>query len=181
MSEGETIQRHATPCNASNDQATPRVEERREEQIQAPPPPEKSGGAFAAFWESWPKHPRKVAKAQCAAKWRKHCEPIAGTVMAALEAAKASEAWAKQGGEFIPAPLVWLNQARWEAPTEADAAAQQQAEHWHDSRSGIEAKGESLSLGRWDETAFQLGRGEPWPAYRARVYRAAGHEPMRAA
>lgn len=148
-------------------------------QKKTPPPPSGEGGAFEAFWDSWPKHTRKVAKSQCAAKWLKHCEAIADTVMAALQAAKASEAWTKQGGEFIPAPLVWLNQARWEAPTEAEAAQQQQAEHWHDSRPGIEAKGEELGIGRWDEAAFSTGRGEQWPAYRAKVFRAAGYQPVR--
>ena len=85
-----------------------------------PPPPAKSGGAlsgFESFWSSWPKHPRKVAKAQCEAKWRKKgCEVIADQVVAAVVAASKSEAWRKDGGEFIPAPLVWLNQSRWEAP-----------------------------------------------------------------
>lgn len=89
-----------------------------------PHPPASPGGAFARFWESWPAHPRKVAREQCERKWAsKGCEVIAEQVLAALEAAKASEAWAKEGGEFIPAPLVWLNQARWEAPVEVDQVA----------------------------------------------------------
>lgn len=139
-----------------------------------PPPPSDEGGAFDAFWDSWPKHPRKVAEAQCRRKWKtKGCETVAGQVMAALEAAKASESWRKDAGEFIPAPLTWLNQSRWEAPTEAESAAEANEATWHQSRSGIEAKGESMGLGRWDEGAFQLGRGEPFSAYETRVRRAA--------
>lgn len=57
---------------------------------------------------------------------------------------------------------------------EVPAAAQAP---WHESRAGIEAKGSELGVGRWDESAFQLGRGEHWPAYQARVFAAAGHEP----
>jgi len=29
--------------------------------------------------------------------------------------------------------------------------------------------GERLGLGRWDEAAFNAGRGEQWPAFKARV------------
>lgn len=52
---------------------------------------------------------------------------------------------------------------------------------WFDSRSGIEAKGVELGLGRWDEAASQLGRGERFDQYTARVYKAAGHSPRAAA
>lgn len=45
---------------------------------------------------------------------------------------------------------------------------------WHETRSGIEAKGVELGIGAWDETAFNLGRGEHFPAYRERVFKAAG-------
>lgn len=147
-----------------------------------PPPPSDEGGAFDAFWSAWPTHKRKVAEVQCRRKWKaKGCQSVADAVMAALEVAKASKDWTKDDGEFIPAPLTWLNQARWEAPTEAESAQEQQGKHWHESRAGIEAKGEELHLGRWDESAFHLGRGESWPVYRTRVFRAAGHEPLRAA
>lgn len=140
-----------------------------------PPPPAAAGGAFDRFWSSWPTHPRKVGRDQCRRKWAgKGCDAIADQVLAAVEAAKASTAWRKDGGEFIPSPLVWLNQARWEAPTEAQAAAQAAATTWQDTRSGIEAKGEELGIGRWDQDAFEYGRGEPWPHYQRRVFDAAG-------
>ena len=84
-----------------------------------PPPP--TGGAFARFWEAWPKHPRKVARPQCERKWRSTgCDAMADQILTALEAAKRSEDWRKDDGGFIPSPLVWLNQARWEAPTKVE-------------------------------------------------------------
>lgn len=145
-------------------------------------PPTPQGGRFDEFWNAWPKHPRKAGRPQCERKWRSwELDGEADQILTALEAQKASAAWAKDGGEFIPAPLVWLNQRRWEAPTEGEAAAEQAAAHWHECRSGIEAKGMELGIGRWDEQAFSLGRGEPWPAYQARVFRAAGFEPRRVA
>lgn len=47
---------------------------------------------------------------------------------------------------------------------------------WHETRAGIEAKGVELGLGAWDERAFSLGQGIPWPTYQARVFKAAGHD-----
>lgn len=40
---------------------------------------------------------------------------------------------------------------------------------WRESRQGVEDMGERLGLGRWDEAAFNAGRGEHWPAYKGRV------------
>jgi hypothetical protein len=100
------------------------LEKRREEKKKENPPTPLPGGAFDGFWKLWPANPRKVAKDQCRRKWAtKGCEAISGQVMSALTAAIASEAWAKNDGEFIPAPLVWLNQSRWEAPAGPDPPA----------------------------------------------------------
>jgi hypothetical protein len=91
--------------------------------------------AFSAFWQAWPSHKRKVARSQCAAKWEtKGCDAFADAVMAALARAVRSEDWTKEGGKYIPAPLVWLNQDRWEAPAAEDQpsatpANPQYAEH----------------------------------------------------
>jgi Helix-turn-helix domain len=43
---------------------------------------------------------------------------------------------------------------------------------WHKTRAGIESMGEKLGLGRWDEQAFNLGRGELFSVYERRVSRA---------
>lgn len=147
---------------------------------ETPPPPK--GGAFDRFWSEWPRHPRKAAKDQCRRKWlSKGCDAIADQVLCALSAAKASVMWSKQDGEFIPAPLTWLNQGRWEAPTEAELQADIKAQNWHESRSGIEAKGAELGIGVWDRDAWEKGRGGiDWATYSARVFKAAGITPRAA-
>lgn len=104
-------------------------DQEQEKNTNTPPTPRQAGGAdppgFADFWRRWPSHPRKAARDQCRRKWAaKGCEGQAARIVTALEAAKASAAWRKDGGEFIPAPLVWLNQSRWEAPTHAITAPQ---------------------------------------------------------
>lgn len=108
-----------------------------------PQPPETGGAGltqasrFEDFWRLWPTHHRKTAKAQCAAKWQaKGCDAHADLILACLMASIASEAWRKQGGEYIPAPLVWLNQDRWQAPAppaaseDDDTRPLTEAERW---------------------------------------------------
>lgn len=78
---------------------------------------------FAEFWKAYPK---KVGKASCLNAWKK-LKPTAELhdhIMAALEAQKRSEQWQREGGRFIPNPLTWLNQGRWDdEPTEVGTGA----------------------------------------------------------
>ena len=92
--------------------------------VKTPPPPANGGGRFAEFWNLWPSHPRKVARRQCGQKWlSRRCDDNADEVLASLRSWIASEAWVTNAGEFIPAPLVWLNQERWESAPSAVLSA----------------------------------------------------------
>ncbi len=83
---------------------------RRNKTPQADPP------GFIAFWDAWPKHFRKSARARCLTRWRSGgLEAIAAQIMRGLNGWKRSRQWAKDGGEFIPGPLTWLNGERWNA------------------------------------------------------------------
>lgn len=69
---------------------------------------------FDAFWFAYPTGPRKVAKKQCFAKWIKQgCANDAELIRIHVEWLKTQPDWLKDGGAFICAPLVYLNQARW--------------------------------------------------------------------
>ena len=50
---------------------------------------------------------------------------------------------------------------------------------WHETRSGIVAKGVELGIGEWSEAEWHAGRAPQWPTYQAKVYAAAGYEPPR--
>lgn len=77
---------------------------------------------FAEFWKTWPPNDRKQAKGKCLAAWKKAgAERDAAAVLAHVERLKNSESWKKQGGQFVPAPLVYLGQRRWEGADD-DAA-----------------------------------------------------------
>lgn len=70
---------------------------------------------FAEFWATWPKSDRKQSRGKCLMAWKKaHAERVAADVLAHVKRMKSSDAWTKQGGQFIPAPLVYLNDRRWE-------------------------------------------------------------------
>lgn len=136
------------------------------EKNKTPPNPLPGEPWFVRFWDTWPSNTRKAARAQCLAKWKaKGCEAIGERIVAHVEAMKQSEQWQRDGGRYVPAPLVYLNQSRWEAATSDQP--------WHATRSGVEAKGVELGLGKWDEHAAALGQGEQFAAYEARVRAAA--------
>ena len=79
-----------------------------------PAAPEVPAG-FARFWESWPKSPRKGGKAKCLGIWRKaKLEAETESIVAHVLAQRALPDWTKQGGQFIPAPEVYLNGRRWD-------------------------------------------------------------------
>lgn len=86
----------------------------------------------------------------------------------------AAELVGKGKGSF-PLLLATIEGRRRDAAAKGAVPAEPVAP-WHDSRAGIEAKGAELGIGRWDQAAAEVGRGDQWPTYRRRVFAAAGHE-----
>jgi hypothetical protein len=72
---------------------------------------------FTAFWDAYPK---KVGKEETLAAWRRGTSmakkpiPPLDELLPALERAKGSREWTKDGGEYIPNPATWLNKGRWD-------------------------------------------------------------------
>lgn len=68
------------------------------------------------FEEFYSKYPRKVKK-QNVEKWFKKNKPsseLFSSMMNGLEQFRGSDEWKKDKGQFIPYPITWLNQRRWE-------------------------------------------------------------------
>lgn len=81
---------------------------------------------FEDFWKAWPNTDRKQAKGKCLEVWKKaSAERDAAVILAHVESLKTSPTWTKNGGDFIPAPLVYLNQRRWEGADATSAEAAQ--------------------------------------------------------
>ena len=79
------------------------------------PMPELFETGFERFWKAWPASTRKGAKSECLKKWEKHyCETQTDQIIKHIEWLKTTEQWLKGNGAFIPAPLVYLNQQRWD-------------------------------------------------------------------
>ncbi len=77
---------------------------------------------FESFWKTWPAGDRKQAKGKCLEAWKKaRIESVAASVLDHVEKLKSSASWTKNGGEFIPAPLVYLNKRSWEGAEDAPA------------------------------------------------------------
>jgi hypothetical protein len=94
------------------------LEEKRTKAIDIAP-----SGAFLRFWASWPKHHRKESQGKCWEVWRKgDFDEGADSILSHVEALK-SGSWLEDNGKYIPAPLVYLNQKRWEG---ADGPEQQE-------------------------------------------------------
>lgn len=82
---------------------------------QKPNTPLAPSGAFLRFWGAWPRHSRKQSRGSCWDRWRKQdLDEAADQIIAHVEAMKLSIDWRKDSGAFIPAPLVYLTQRRWE-------------------------------------------------------------------
>lgn len=70
---------------------------------------------FTKFWTSWPKSSRKGGRVKCLEAWVKAgLEVDADAIVAHVAAMALTADWRKNAGEFIPAPLVYLNQRRWD-------------------------------------------------------------------
>lgn len=131
------------------------------------------GSGFERFWTAFPASTRKAARLQCWNKWKaKGLEAHADAIVAHVVAMASSEAWTKDGGQYIPAPLTYLNQARWEAPTEAQTANAKQEANWRDSPAAVSKRGKALGLGEWSEDLWAAGTVPDYLAYRRSVEQA---------
>lgn len=127
-----------------------------------------STSRFDEFWNIWPKTARKVAKSAAYKKWvAKKLDAIADQIIAHVDSMKKTKQWIDG---FEPAPLTYINQGRWadEVFTGASGATPN-TKPWYISSTGIESKGRELGIG--------YDRDEQFPAYKIRVYKAAGITP----
>lgn len=76
------------------------------------PPKGPKPEGFAEFWKAYPK---KVGPDAAEKAWNRKVK-TPETIRAILEAVKTqaqSDAWKKEGGQFVPNPATWLNAGRW--------------------------------------------------------------------
>lgn len=70
---------------------------------------------FDDFWKTWPRSPRKSGRAICLSKWVKMlCWTQSDTIIAHVKYMATTIDWKKDSGAFIPMPITYLNQMRWD-------------------------------------------------------------------
>lgn len=67
---------------------------------------------FELFWKAYP---RKIAKRDALAAWKKaNGKPPIEKILSALEEQKKSDQWTTDNGKYIPHPTTWINKGRWD-------------------------------------------------------------------
>ena len=70
--------------------------------------------SFSEFYRAYPGHRKNRANAKKAWDKLKPSGELVEKIMSGLDRAKQSHDWAKDDGQYIPAPAAWLNKRRWE-------------------------------------------------------------------
>ena len=122
---------------------------------------------FEAFWECWPKNDRKQDKAKCSEKWKREgLDTVAEAIVADVTAKKHSQKW-RDG--FIEAPMVYLNNRRWEdgaagaatSPkrgTDEYAALHKSADWWREA--GFPTIWDAMASKCWHDNANEFRDGQ---------------------
>lgn len=86
---------------------------------------------FEKFWQAYPrKEAKELARAVWHRLWRYRQLPALDVLLAALDRFRASAAWLKEHGRFIPQLVNWLKGQRWQdaAPMDAPFTPEEKAE-----------------------------------------------------
>lgn len=117
--------------------------------------------SFAQFWSAYPK---KRSKGQAEKAWSslKPNEQLIADILEAIQRAKTSEQWRREGGAYIPYPATWLRAKGWEDEiTPAKPESSRDSLSWLTSDRATEAKGRELGM--------TPRPGEDWEQYRTRI------------
>ena len=145
----------------------PRSQEQEQEQEQDQDTPQPPTVAFEDFWECWPKNDRKQDKAKCSEKWKREgLDTVAEAIVADVTAKKHSQKW-RDG--FIEAPMVYLNNRRWEdgaagaatSPkrgTDEYAALHKSADWWREA--GFPTIWDAMASKCWHDNANEFRNGQ---------------------
>ena len=119
------------------------------------------------FEEFWKNYPKKVAKADARKAWQqtKTVRPELSKLIMAIQLHCRTEQWMRNSGTYIPYPATWLRGERWDDELEVKLPDVVNEKPWHETASGIEAKGR--------EFALLPEQFESFPQFKTAVMRAA--------
>jgi hypothetical protein len=89
---------------------------------------------FDMFWSAWPRngggYSRKGGKSECIKVWNKNYNKTQiETILAHVAYMKTTEAWLRDMGAFIPMPITYLRQARWDGADIPKSAVERAVDH----------------------------------------------------
>ena len=75
--------------------------------------PNRYGPSFELFWRAYPK---KEGKGACRQWWNDNLpdDVLLGIMLAKIQQAGQTRKWEDEDGKFIPMPLTWLKEERWD-------------------------------------------------------------------
>ncbi len=102
----KTMEQFATPAQPWLELRTTETETETETE---------TDNGFALFWSTYPKSKRKQAMGKCEEVWvNKRFAVEKERIIAHVDDLKHSLDWTKENGQYIPAPLVYLNKRSWQ-------------------------------------------------------------------
>ena len=112
---------------------------------------------FELFWQAYPK---KKAKRDAFKAWQQTEgeRPSTDELLKIVRLTCKTEEWMKAGGQFIPLPATYLRGWRWEDELEVKISGVVNDKPWHETASGIEAKGAEYGLYLKDFEGFPVFR-----------------------
>lgn len=118
---------------------------------------ERTMDEFDKFWKHYP---RKIAKGDARKAWTQtaRIRPPVEFILRAIDRARDTDQWRRDGGQFVPYPATWLRGERWDDVYEVEVLPEG---NWWDTASGIYAKARELGVAYTDD--------DPAPVVRARV------------
>lgn len=107
--------------------------------------PASAGDLFPKFWKLYPNKKGKAAAEKAWAKL-KVTDDLFNLIAQSLAKQCASQAWTKDGGQFIPHPATWLNGKRWEDEVPSNVHHLPSSRHTgfdqRDYKAGLTARGD---------------------------------------
>lgn len=119
------LTRYGLTVESLNDMAKHKISMKQSDPVEAEEvAPDDRDRLFEEFWKAYP-GPRKTDKRKCRDKFFKitgkdpdKAVSMFNKIMAGIDRWKKTDCWLKDGGKFICAPAVWLNNERWDAEVE---------------------------------------------------------------
>ena len=158
-----------------NDRSTNQNQNQNQNQINTPQPPKGGdcdGLAIASELQGYFPEQRRTRTAEVAILIDNLVAAGSVSVEQLLTAAaNQSATLSKDDGKACPAVLRWLRESRWLDTPASTASGGGLPSDWASTRSGVEAMGERLGLGPWDESVDRI-----FGHYEARVMRILGQK-----